>query len=209
MSHTNPSFWKSAFSKLHHSLVLNRRTSRIAIRIADLLPPNVSVLDVGSGNGRLARIIMDRRPDVKIHGLEVLKWPEQQIETSLYDGLAIPFERDAWDFCLACDVLHHSHAPEKLFAELVRVSKRGIVVKEHNSDSFVAFITLCIMDWVGNRGHGVGLTYNYFSSHRWRNVFESSELRIERMDSNLKLYPIPFRWVFDRNLHFIAIMSFR
>ena len=60
------------------------------------------------------------------------------------------------------------------------------------------------MDWVGNRGHGVYLPYNYLSTEQWADAYEQSCLKIQIEERNLALYPFPFSLVFDQSLHFVA-----
>lgn len=181
-----------------------RRIPRLANHLVEFFPENASVLDVGSGNGQLARLIMKERPDIRIVGVDVLVWPEQAIETTQFDGHTIPFADEEWDFCMACDVLHHCDDPTELLRDMTRVSKVGVVLKDHLSNSRLDFLTLCFMDWVGNRGHGVGLPYNYFSSGEWNYATEAVGLLLDKRVSSLGLYPVPFTWIFDRHLHFIS-----
>ncbi|MFQ5974559.1 MAG: SAM-dependent methyltransferase, partial [Alphaproteobacteria bacterium] len=58
--------------------------------------------------------------------------------------------------------------------------------------------------WVGNASHGVPLPYNYWPERRWRDAFKRIGLTPSIWLSNLKLYPPPAAWLFDRSLHFIA-----
>jgi hypothetical protein len=63
------------------------------------------------------------------------------------------------------------------------------------------------MDWVGNRGHNVVLPYNYLSRDDWRKAFSSAELSMVANTERLGLYPRPFSWLFDRSLHFVALLA--
>ena len=173
--------------------------------VAEILPKNVRLLDVGSGNGQLAKYIMTERPDIYVEGLDIMDWPEQLIKITRFDGETIPFKDSEWDYCMVSDVLHHCEDPRKLLAELVRVAKRGVVIKDHISDTSFDYYILCAMDWMGNRGHGVRLAYEYYSTTQWEKVFQDFRLRPEITLNNLGLYPFPFSWIFDRHLHFISI----
>ncbi len=51
-------------------------------------------------------------------------------------------------------------APARLLAEAKRVSRGGIVIKDHFREGVLADATLRFMDWVGNAQHGVVLPYN-------------------------------------------------
>jgi hypothetical protein len=60
------------------------------------------------------------------------------------------------------------------------------------------------MDWVGNAPHGVALPYNYWQEDQWKSEFKKLRLTLAEWKSDLGLYPVPFCWLFDRQLHFIA-----
>jgi hypothetical protein len=65
------------------------------------------------------------------------------------------------------------------------------------------------MDWVGNRAHGVPLPYRYLSPAKWSELFARSGLDTDLIVTRLGLYPLPFGWLFDRSLHFLARLSKR
>ena len=64
--------------------------------------------------------------------------------------------------------------------------------------------TLRFMDWVGNAPHGVALPYNYWPERRWREAFGRLGLKPVVWEKDLRLYPPPARFLFDRSLHFIC-----
>jgi len=165
-----------------------------------------TALDVGSGNGRVASEILRSRPDLSIQGLDTLVWPEQQIATTQFDGKNIPFEDNSFDFCIASDVLHHCEHPEELLAEMVRVASKGVVLKDHIAESRFQELLLGLMDWVGNRGHGVNLAYSYWPWSQWLVAFEKVGLDVIRVKHNLSLYPFPLTWILDRKLHFACLL---
>jgi hypothetical protein len=63
------------------------------------------------------------------------------------------------------------------------------------------------MDWVGNRPHGVTLTYNYQSLSGWQKHFATCGLKADKISTDIPLYPFPFSLLFGRRLHFIAQLS--
>jgi len=56
------------------------------------------------------------------------------------------------------DVLHHTQDPAVLLREAVRVSRSFVLLKDHLDENILDDVTLRLMDWVGNRPHGVVLT---------------------------------------------------
>lgn len=198
------SLLRQIHSKAHDKAVFGRRIEVLAATLADFIPAGARVLDIGCGSGTLAKRIMELRPDVSIEGIDVLVRPATEIPVTRYDGDTIPWPDDHFDIALFVDVLHHTEAPGRCLAEAKRVSRNGIVIKDHFRDGAFADTTLRFMDWVGNAAHGVVLPYNYLSDREWRGIWSELGLNVERLTDRLGLYPRPFSWLFDRRLHFVA-----
>lgn len=194
----------SWLGRLHGRYVGQQRVQVLGDRIATLLPPGATLLDVGCGDGDLARQIAELRPDVSIRGVDVLVRPTTYIPVEPFDGQRLPAADCSVDVVLAVDVLHHTDNPLTLLAEAARVARKGIVIKDHLSDAPLAGHTLRFMDWVGNAPHGVRLPYNYWPRPRWHAAFEALGLVIEEWHETLGLYPRPASWLFERRLHFLT-----
>jgi SAM-dependent methyltransferase len=192
---------------LHGAVVHPRRIRVLASRIAALIPSNASVLDVGSGNGALAGQIGRDRPDVKISGIDVLRWTHTHIDVRQFDGVTVPFADRSVDLVMLVDVLHHTEDPTVLLREARRVARSAVVIKDHTRDGVLAGPTLRLMDWVGNARHGVALPYNYWTTRQWHEALGDLGFVVIRWISDLRLYPRPGHWLFDRSLHFIAVLA--
>jgi len=188
----------------HRGYVQRRRVEQLAGHLAPLLPQGASVLDVGCGDGVLAAAIADRRPDVKIQGIEVLVRPECRIVVSAFDGQTIPFEDCHFDVVLLADVVHHAADPLVLLREVARVTRAVVVIKDHLLEGWGAETTLRFMDRVGNQRFGVLLPYHYWKRSQWLAAFNELGLRVEQWRERLNLYPWPAGMVFNRKLHFVA-----
>lgn len=199
--------WTGAVRTAHGTLVMGRRVRRLAGHLADLLPRGVRVLDVGAGSGELAAAVLDLRPDLRIEGIDVLLRPDAAIPVRAFDGRRIPCADGEWDVCLLVDVLHHCERPEALLAEAARASRLALVVKDHVAQGAWDRAVLRLMDWFGNRGHAVALPYRYWSAPEWASAFDSLGVKVKDRRSALGLYPPPFGWLFDRSLHFAALLE--
>ena len=197
---------KQLLNEVHDKLVFRRRVKVLSTTMSEFLTSG-SVLDVGTGDGLIASLIMNGRRDLSIEGVDVLKRPRTHIPVLAFNGNELPFENDSFDCVMFVDVLHHADKPEKLLAEAVRVSKDSIVIKDHLLEGRFAGATLRLIDWVGNRGHDVELPYNYLTRSRWHHIFREANLKIEAFSDRLNLYPAPATWLFDRNLHFVARLT--
>jgi ubiquinone/menaquinone biosynthesis C-methylase UbiE len=188
----------------HGKLVYGRRIKVLAHHLAELLPRDASVLDVGSGDGLLARRVMDQRPDVRIEGVDVLARATSHIPVKLFDGVTLPFPDGSYDVVMMVDVLHHVTDQRRLLREMVRVSKRTVVIKDHFVRGPLAWRTLVFMDWVGNARYGVALPYAYWTKAEWDGAYADAGLRVAESREHLGLYPWPASLVFERGLHFMA-----
>jgi len=201
------SIFQRLHSSAHDKAVFGRRIEVLTRTLADFIPQGARVLDIGCGSGTLAKRIMALRPDITIEGIDVLVRPGTEIPVTEFDGDTIPWPDGHFDIALFVDVLHHTEAPARLLAEAKRVSKGGIVIKDHFREGVLADATLRFMDWVGNAQHGVVLPYNYLSDPEWRSIWSRLGLKVERLTDKVGLYPAPFSWLFDRRLHFVARLA--
>ncbi len=188
----------------HHAIVFGRRTRVIAEALAPLIPQSASVLDIGCGDGTIASLLAAQRPDIAVEGVEFAPRPTCRIPCRRFDGAQLPFPDRAFDVCLFVDVLHHTTDVTQLLREATRVSRTSILVKDHLNETSLDHAILRVMDWVGNRPHGVTLTYNYQSLKQWQAHFAECGLQPAHMSTELPLYPMPFSLLFGRKLHFVA-----
>lgn len=179
---------------------------KLGMHLASILPSG-SILDVGCGDGSIDALILERRTDISIQGVDVLLRPQSRIPVQKFDGSRLPFDDKSFDSVLFVDVLHHTDDPNVLLKEAARVARKNVVLKDHTMDGPLSRQTLRFMDWVGNAHHGVALPYNYWPEHKWREEFVATRLQAEKWVPRLGLYPWPFSIIFDRKLHFIAVLS--
>jgi SAM-dependent methyltransferase len=192
---------------IHQRYVHERRVEVLANTVAELVPPNVDVLDIGCGDGLLSKRILDKRRDIDITGVDVLVRPATHIPVTPFDGRQLPYADKSVDVALFVDVLHHTTDPTCLLREAKRVARNCLIIKDHTRDGLLAGTTLKFMDWVGNAHHGVALPFNYWPEKRWRDEFQKMELEISDWRKSLALYPWWDTWLFDRSLHFVARLT--
>lgn len=195
---------KGLIPAVHGAYVHGRRVRRLADLLADVIPRDVSVLDVGCGDGLLSRLIHELRPDIHMRGIDVLVRDDTHIPVEQFDGVTIPAPARSVDIVLFVDVLHHTVDPFILLREAVRVAARGVVIKDHTKNGFLAGSILRFMDYVGNAHHGVALPYNYWPLSSWKQAFRELGCRVTAWHDDLGLYPKPADLVFGRSLHFVA-----
>ncbi len=123
---------------VHGGYVHKRRTLVLSDWCSRLIPSNSKVLDVGSGDGRLAHLIADKRPDISIRGIDVRQRNDATILVETFDGRSIPYDENSFDVVMFVDVLHHADEPMTLLREAVRVARRAILIKDHLVEGILA-----------------------------------------------------------------------
>ncbi len=192
---------------LHDRFVHGRRVDRLAELLSASLPSCRRLLDVGCGDGRITRAVADRSPGLEVAGIDVVIRPETAVPVSAYDGSRIPFDDNSFEVVMMVDVLHHSQDPLAVLREARRVASAALLVKDHCLDGLAAYPTLRLMDYVGNAHHGVPLPYNYWPRERWRAACAELDLTVVSWQGRPRLYPAPVRPIFERSLHFVALLE--
>ena len=101
--------------------------------IADLLPKNVRVLDVGCGDGSLMSLLIKEK-NIQARGLELV---EKNVKECIYKGLSViegdaetelhQFPNQSFDFVILSQTLQAFYNPEKVLKDLLRVGKSVII----------------------------------------------------------------------------------
>ena len=196
----------SWIAKGHRWLVFDRRVRVLSEMLSAQLPENASVLDIGCGDGTVGALIAAGRPDVRVQGIEVQPRSACRIPCREFDGTNLPFADGSFEVCMFVDVLHHTSNVRALLGEAVRVSRSFILLKDHLRENALDGATLRLMDWVGNRPHGVRLTYNYQSRKEWSEHFAACGLKEKSWSSEVPLYQAPASWIAGRGLHLITLL---
>lgn len=191
---------------IHDKVVFQRRIGVLAEKLAEMLAPATRLLDIGCGDGKLSALLRHAVPELKVEGVEVRPRKACAIPCRYFDGTHLPFPDRCFDCCLFVDVIHHMKDPLPLLREACRVSRQFVLVKDHLAENALDHWTLRVMDWVGNRPHGVTLPYAYLSALQWKDLYQQLGLSVERTALDLPLYPAGFSMIFGRNLHFISLL---
>ena len=101
--------------------------------IADLLPNNTRVLDVGCGDGSLMNLL-EKEKNIEVRGLELEK---NNVQECIYKGLPViqgdaetelyQFPNQSFDYVVLSQTLQAFYNPDKVLKELLRIGKSVIV----------------------------------------------------------------------------------
>jgi len=186
---------------------IQRRVNVLAGTIAKLLPPSTTILDVGCGDGLIDKLILSQRPGITITGCDVLIRNFTHIPVLELNGNELPFENKSFDLTMFVDILHHTASPSSLLDEAKRVSRRGIIIKDHIMNRIFAEKLLRIMDQAGNARYSVNLPYNYWAQSKWMGEFKRMNLNLEAWITDVPIYPWWTSWLFGSGLHFVAYLN--
>ena len=101
--------------------------------IADLLPTNVRVLDVGCGDGSLMSHLIEKK-NIEARGLELKK---ENVTKCIYKGLPViegnaetelnQFPNQSFDYVILSQTLQAFYNPERVLKDLLRIGKSVII----------------------------------------------------------------------------------
>jgi len=160
---------------VHSTWAMKRRAAIKFAHLKELVPARAKVLDVGTGNGSLAR-------ELAAHGLDMTTVDivnKSRFETStpvLIDGQSLPFEDDAFDVVMVITVLHHTTTQLELLTEAKRVGKQVIVMEDVYNSNFQKYLTYLFDSLINLEfwGH----PHSNRDDTGWESVFEELGLHI-------------------------------
>ena len=101
--------------------------------IADLLPNNTRVLDIGCGDGSLMDLLYKKK-NIEVRGLEL---DQSNVQKCIHKGLPViqgnaetelhQFPNQSFDYVVLSQTLQAFYNPEKVLKELLRIGKSVII----------------------------------------------------------------------------------
>lgn len=163
---------------------MNNYRLRIRDLIYSLLPDGLAqaqALDFGSGDGWFAASLEQDRKIAQVTAVDVQRRKNSFKEPLLYDGGTLPFADQSFDVVYAVDVLHHCKDPEGQLKDLLRCCRQHFLLKDHTYRSPFGWLTLCLLDEVGNRKFGIPSRYKYQYGWSWFDLIEREGFILKRL----------------------------
>ncbi len=119
-----------------------------------------SLLDCGCGNGEDVRIYLNYFK--RIHGMDIEEHPDwklysnESVSFSIGDAQKLDFESNSFDTVMEKDMLHHVPSPADALKEMIRISKKRIIIIEANRYNPLLYINMTL---IRNHQH---FTQKYF-----------------------------------------------
>lgn len=170
------------------------RENEIGGKVAPWLEPGWSLLDVGSGTGRIARWLARERgvrptlADLVEFGNRVGGLPFLRMD----DPVRIPAEDDSHDAVMMLFVLHHMPAwgdQVELVREAARVARGRVVIIEDTPLSRPDRVFNIFWDRLLNLRHGVPTPFTFRDVAGWEKVFADLGLPVRTTHTYRALWP--------------------
>lgn len=190
-----------------HRPIYQKRLEVLVQTLSAYFKAGDEVLDVGCGSGALGAALLTANSgkNLVIHGLEKHPRGGEPIQVFPYREKHFPFADNSYDVVIVADVLHHEEEPEALLRECIRVSRRLLVIKDHQISGPLAYQRICLIDWAANAPYGVRCLYRYHTPRQWDDVLRRLDLQpVVRFD-RMNLYPPVVNLLFGRALQFMVI----
>lgn len=148
------SFDEASRDEEHFPSTIDPRIQHVRVLVKFFGPlADKSVLDVGCGKGRFARVLLEQNPGAEIWGLdiseEMLRFVPAGIHTRAGSMTELPFADSTFDFIYATESLEHAVEIERAVNEMCRVLKPGgkLVIIDKNAEHWGRFKTPAWERW--------------------------------------------------------------
>jgi len=149
--------------------------------IKSFFKPDDRVLKIGNGFGYLSTYIANYVREIRIFELQVFPDTINKEAVEIYDGQNLPVEDKYFDVCVFNLVLHHIPNNEEYLKQVMRTTKRSIVLYEQTYDNLLQKINLVWRDWYINKRAGTPCRIY------WRSYFKRSEIQKKMEQLGLKV----------------------
>ncbi|MDQ3197723.1 MAG: class I SAM-dependent methyltransferase [Verrucomicrobiota bacterium] len=192
-----------------HAPIYNSRLRVLTELILPHLRGGDQVLDVGCGGGALAARLQSEAAKlsvaVDVSGLERFPRGGEPIQVHGYEGGRFPFPDQSFDAVVVADVLHHEEQPDVLLRECVRVSRRTLIIKDHQLCGPLAKARVSLIDWAANAPYGVKCLYRYHRPQEWDAILRDLQLDADPVYRSIDLYPAGVNFLFGGQLQYLAV----
>lgn len=170
-----------------------KRANQVTRRISPHIKKNEKIIDVGSGTGFVAKLLM-QKTSARVTLVDVRHNPLcSSLPITLYDGKKLPFSNNSFDTASLIAVLHHCNKPIDVLDEAIRVASTKIIIMEDLFESRIEKWLTLIEDSIVNwefRGH----PHNNRLEDEWIKIFHKKNLKIIKFEKfRLVCAGFPFR----------------
>jgi ubiquinone/menaquinone biosynthesis C-methylase UbiE len=154
--------------------------------------PKEKTLKIGNGFGHLSELVRPLTKELSVLDIQTYPLTINKDAVQIYDGLIIPYPDKSFDTAIIVFTLHHIPESREYFQEIMRVTKKRIIVLEETYDNIFQKLYLYYRDWLVNKNaeQSCDLHYkSYFSRKELNGLIKSNNLiEIYRLTKKHKSY---------------------
>lgn len=163
---------------------MNPYRKRIFTEVEKILidqKPFINILDFGSGDGWFSEMFLKKEFSSNITSLDIKERTNFYLKPMLYDGGNIPFPNKYFELSFTSDVIHHSPNPKQTLKEILRCTKKKFLIKDHTFKNNFDFLTLCLLDIIGNSIPEINCPFNYQKEFEWFQTIEEEGFQLQKL----------------------------
>jgi ubiquinone/menaquinone biosynthesis C-methylase UbiE len=167
------------------------RDQKLFNQFKDYLPPKGTLLDVGAGSCNLAELV-STSTKLEITPIDVVDHNRTDLSLVLYDGQKLPYKDNSFDVCLVVFVFHHAENIDLLLKEVIRVTKKRIIVIEDTPRNRFEHFTWEKWDYALNHAFhkDIDVAHRSLSSDQWKSIFKKSALKVVARKKFRSIFPV-------------------
>jgi ubiquinone/menaquinone biosynthesis C-methylase UbiE len=173
--------------------LLTKRTHLLGEKILPFIQEGESVLDFGCSDMAILKYIASKKK-ISFTGIDIFDYNVQDANFIKYDGGKLPFKDEQFDVVLSLFVLHHTDNSPFYLKELIRVSKRKIILCEDTYQNKIEEILAKLMHCIYNYNLIKNINkrpINFKSIKEWNELFEKNKVNIKTF-KRISSFPFSF-----------------
>lgn len=156
------------------------RAERIYTHISEHLTGD-QILDYGAGSGILSSLIA-QKSGKKVVLMDTVDYNHTDLPLiKIEEGQPIPVQDKSYDTAICIVVLHHSDNSEFILDELIRVTRKRLVIIEGYIDEAEIYVMNSFFDWFMNRIGtlvDINVPLNFKTTDQWKELFRQKKLKV-------------------------------
>ncbi len=146
-----------------------------------LINKNDKVLDVGSGDSYISRMIQEEI-GCEIIGLDTLEYPKSYIPLKKYDGNRFPFEDNEFDVVMFNGVIHHISNQLDVLKEARRVTKKKVFLFDQDITKFKDRFFSYTLEFISlTHNPLMKLPFNFRTKNEFLELFKLVDLKVNKI----------------------------
>jgi SAM-dependent methyltransferase len=191
-----------AFGRMVERVSLKRARQVVDPVLPWLKTGTGNLLDFGCGLAHIACIIK-QETGRSITGLDVRRFPYTcpEVPIEVFDGKTIPFPDNAFETTVIFTVLHHTPDPRASLQEVLRVSRRSVLLCEDLLVNRRQVFIETVKDSVAN-GFLPHMTLQYRMETEWEQMFKEMGLTVRNKTYHSSSFIFRFKhvsWLLEKN----------